>query len=111
MLLRALPKRKGPKKRGWHFKRPTQTEALEAMIAERKTAEQRATVAMPQSTPGGDRKSEQFQGAIGTLKRGSTSPEYLTARIARDRPDILDRMKAGDYKRVRAAGKDGRERA
>jgi len=29
--------------------------------------------------------------------------DYLTARIARDRPDILDRMKAGEYKSVRAA--------
>jgi hypothetical protein len=29
--------------------------------------------------------------------------EYLTARIARDRPDILDDMKAGKYRSVRAA--------
>lgn len=37
-----------------------------------------------------------------------TSPgngaDYLTARIARDRPDILDRMKAGEFRSVRAAG-------
>ena len=31
--------------------------------------------------------------------------EYFTARIARDRPDILDRMKAGEFKSVRAAAK------
>ncbi len=91
--------------------KPTQTEALEAMIAERKTAEQRAAVALPQSPPGGDRKSEQYQGNNITLMRG-TNPDYLTARIARDRPDILERMKAGEYKSVRsAAGKDGRKRA
>jgi hypothetical protein len=29
--------------------------------------------------------------------------DYLTRRIARDRPDILDRMKAGEYPSVRAA--------
>ena len=31
-----------------------------------------------------------------------TSADYLTARIARDRPDILKDMKAGKYKSVRA---------
>jgi len=30
-------------------------------------------------------------------------PDYLAARIARDHPDILDRMKSGDYPSVRAA--------
>lgn len=34
---------------------------------------------------------------------GGTSADYLTARIARDRPDILDRMKAGEFRSVRAA--------
>jgi len=34
------------------------------------------------------------------------SAEYLTARIARDRPDILDDMKAGKYRSVRAAAID-----
>lgn len=29
--------------------------------------------------------------------------DYLTARIARDRPDILERMKAGEYRSVRQA--------
>jgi len=38
-------------------------------------------------------------------KRG-TDADYLTARIARDRPDILDRMKSGDYPSVRAAAKE-----
>lgn len=28
---------------------------------------------------------------------------YLTRRIARDRPDFLERMKQGEYKSVRAA--------
>jgi len=33
-----------------------------------------------------------------------TSAKYLTSVIARDRPDILDRMKKGEFKSVRAAG-------
>lgn len=37
---------------------------------------------------------------------GGNDPEYLTARIARDRPDILERMKAGEYKSVRSAAID-----
>ncbi len=37
------------------------------------------------------------------IEYGSTNADYLTARIARDRPDILDRMKDGEYKSVRAA--------
>lgn len=32
-----------------------------------------------------------------------TTKEYLTARIARDKPEILERMKAGEFKSVRAA--------
>jgi hypothetical protein len=59
---------------------------------------------------GGDRKSKHYQGANNTLIRGSTNADYLTARIARDRPDILERMKAGEYPSVRAAAIDGRER-
>jgi hypothetical protein len=35
--------------------------------------------------------------------QGGNSTNYLTARIARDRPDILERMKAGEFKSVRAA--------
>lgn len=39
------------------------------------------------------------------FRRGNTAP-YLSARIARDRPDILEKMKKGEYKSVRAAAKD-----
>lgn len=56
---------------------------------------------------GGDRKVVAVkQGANSTLKRGSTDAQYLTARIKRDRPDILEKMKAGEYKSVRAAARD-----
>lgn len=34
---------------------------------------------------------------------GGTSAEYLTRRIARDHPDILKRMQAGEFRSVRAA--------
>ena len=52
---------------------------------------------------GGDRKSRDNQGVYVTLIRGSNSADYLTARIARDRPDILERMKAGEFPSVRQA--------
>ncbi len=35
--------------------------------------------------------------------RGGNSAEYLVARIARDRPDILEKMRRGDYEYVRRA--------
>lgn len=35
-----------------------------------------------------------------------TSPSYLTRRIARDRPDIIQRMKAGEFTSVHAAAKE-----
>jgi len=38
-----------------------------------------------------------------SLATGSNSADRLTARIARDHPDILGRMKAGEFKSVRAA--------
>ena len=38
--------------------------------------------------------------------QGGTSADYLARRIARDRPDVLERMKTGAYKSVRAAAKD-----
>lgn len=41
-----------------------------------------------------------------TPKEYGTSAEYLTARIARDRPEILERMKAGEFASVRAAARE-----
>lgn len=35
--------------------------------------------------------------------QGGTDPDYLTRRIARERPDILGRMAAGEYRSVHAA--------
>jgi len=36
---------------------------------------------------------------------GGNNADYLTARIARDHPEVLEDMKAGKYKSVRAAAK------
>lgn len=37
---------------------------------------------------------------------GGNDSDYLASRIARDRPDILERMKAGEYRSVRSAAID-----
>ena len=45
-------------------------------------------------------------GGVGDTKSVSsngTTAVYLTSRIARDRPDILERMKSGEFNSVRAA--------
>jgi hypothetical protein len=54
---------------------------------------------------GGDRRSEQFQYSNQNTEklRPGESSDYLTARIARDRPDILERMKTGEFGSVREA--------
>lgn len=55
--------------------------------------------------PGRGNKTDNNNNVFSCGMQG-TSPEYLTARIARDRPDILERMKAGEYKSVRGAAID-----
>jgi hypothetical protein len=55
---------------------------------------------------GGDRKSENYENQIDIVKpihQGGNDSEYLTARIKRDHPEILDRMKRGEFKSVRSA--------
>lgn len=74
-------------------------------------AEARARIAAiaesvkPLNGHGGNRQLDNCQVAISSTD-GGNDPEYLTARIARDRPDILERMKAGEYKSVRSAAID-----
>lgn len=60
----------------------------------------KATQAHPLAQHGGNRSE---QGDIGTLPRGSNSQAYLLRRLARDAPEILDRVKAGEFKSARAA--------
>jgi hypothetical protein len=38
--------------------------------------------------------------------RAGNRSDYLAARIARDRPDILERMKAGEFTSVREAARE-----
>lgn len=58
----------------------------------------RAEKARPTGPNGRPRK-----GVASTPLPKGTHSDRLTARIARDRPDILKRMKAGEFKSVRAA--------
>jgi len=101
---------------------------IERIIEERKTAQSHAQHAAPQRTIEEAMKGNKnavkdkdvpsvipftLEGDIDEInsgvnnttvfERGSTNASYLTARIARDRPDILDRMKAGDFPSGRAA--------
>ena len=77
---------------------------IERIVEERISAEARAERARPLAEHGGDRKDTNGQGKNLTLTQRGESAEYLTARIARDRPDILARMKDGGFPSVRAAG-------
>ena len=52
----------------------------------------------------GDRKSDN-KVDTSTLK-GSRDADYPTRRIARDFPEILERMKSGEFRSVRAAVKE-----
>ena len=58
--------------------------------------------------PGGDKKSEQYKNHSYNHKNdfsenAGTNADYLIARIARDNPEILEGMKQGKYRSVRAA--------
>lgn len=64
--------------------------------------------AKPLAGQGGDRQSENFRDYNCNLERMSkgNNADYLTARIARDHPEILEGMKQGKYRSVRAAAID-----
>jgi len=83
-------------------------DTLQRIIDERLTTQERAqqpATLFDQGRPTLDKQQEASKGVVNTFTgdRGSTNADYLTARIARDRPDILDRMKAGEFPSVRAA--------
>lgn len=48
-------------------------------------------------------EEQEDKGDDGTFIRGSNSQAYLLRRLARDAPEILDRVKAGEFKSARAA--------
>lgn len=62
-----------------------------------------ANEVIPALPHGGDRKTNQVDNYNLDKTKGGTSAEYLTRKIARDRPDILERMKAGEFRSVRQA--------
>jgi hypothetical protein len=84
-------------------------EVIERIIAERKSAEARAERAKPARNQGHPTKEDQGdKGTTSTFTgvRGG-NPDYRMARIARDAPEVLERMKAG-HRRIMGVG--GRRR-
>lgn len=75
---------------------------LEVTISLREETQKRA-----EQTTVLSRRGEIGNGRVDNYKvynaEGGTSATYLTARIARDRPDILEDMKRGKYRSVRQA--------
>ena len=87
----------------------TKAEMLKALeigddVAARARVAVQAIPARPLNQNGGVRKKgEQYDAHRTAL--GSTGADYLTARIARDRPDIWERMKRGEFTSVAAAAR------
>ena len=67
----------------------------------------RAEIAQPQRTlkeaMAGNKNAAKEKNSFSDTKAVCPDADYLTAHIARDHLDILDRMKAGAYQRARAA--------
>ncbi len=78
---------------------------LEAMITERKSAQERMAAAQDRAGHGGDRRSDVFQGSVRSLKHGETA-DYLAARIKHDHPEIHKRVLAGEFKSIKAAARE-----
>jgi hypothetical protein len=80
------------------------TKLLEALEIDPKYALSRDKFSdRPIRKPGRPRKEEKgYDHNLFTGKRGDGT-DYLTARIARDRPDILEAMRRGEYDSVRQA--------
>ena len=70
-----------------------------------RTVMDRAEGAEPLAGHGGDHKSPEVKDQVRNtnLKSSSQTAEYLTRRIARDHPTILERMKSGEFPSVRQA--------
>jgi hypothetical protein len=77
---------------------------IDAVIAERKARNAQEMAKSPPvllDGPGPATEQERAIGSVTTnMGRGS---DYLTARIARDHPDVLKRMRAGEFPSVRRA--------
>lgn len=80
---------------------------LRRIVLERESAQARAEHAQPLATHGEiGRGRTNRDDVIISMPHQGTSADYLTARIARDRPDILARMKAGEFRSVHEAARE-----
>jgi hypothetical protein len=79
--------------------RAEQAESLQTQGRPKKVR-QLAETAEPLAKKG---KAEE-KGSVRTFIKRGENADYLTSRIARDRPDILEKMKQGKYVSVRAWG-------
>ena len=80
------------------WKRSSALEEIDAIIRERQSVEAWAERSEPPAKTGRPKK-----GVVSTPLPKGEHAARLTARIARDRPDILGRMKAGEFRSVRQA--------
>ena len=73
-------------------------EEIEEIIVERKSAEAQARNAKDLGKHGGDHMPGDRKQVddVNLLSQGGNQVSYLTARIKRDHPEILERMKAGE---------------
>jgi hypothetical protein len=82
-------------------------EEIDALLAERKSAQEHAEAPLtllPDKGPATDEERLSINNnVINRPTRQGNDPGYLTARIARDHKDILARMRAGEFPSVRAA--------
>lgn len=86
--------------------RVLQSTGRTAPITERqaRTAAETLAAAPKLATHGGDRKKEGRASSDSLLApKGSTSKTRLAARINRDHPEIAERVKAGEFRSIRAA--------
>ena len=67
------------------------------------TAAEALAAAPKLATHGRPTKGNENKGNIVTLKARGNSKEFLAARINRDHPEIAERVKAGEFKSIRAA--------
>ena len=79
-------------------------DALNTIIEERKSAQARAQAPKRLAANGEIGRGRARFDVVKPI--GGNSADYLTARIARDHPGILERMRAGEFSSVRAAARE-----
>lgn len=82
--------------------------AQDAIAASKQRAIALAENPKPLNTNGGDRISNKqyYYNNTATPSRQGTDPEYLASKLAKDHPDVLGKVKSGEYPSVRAAAVD-----